>query len=124
MKVHFDFTIKIELFPPQFSHSHKCVRIKKRSKFNMYNGRTVRSILHLNQIKLKVDKALVINALNCIRSLTYITAYTVKTLLNLSGTERTQAGSSNNDRKMVLQVCCLVGFVSFFNSTTLTLQDS
>lgn len=77
----------------------------------MYHERTVRSILHLNQIKPQVGKALVTYAFNYIKRLTYITAYTVKTVQNLSGTKRMQASSSNHDRKMVLQVCCLYLFL-------------
>lgn len=108
MEVHIDFTIKMELpATTHFSHSCKCIKIKKRSKFNMYHERTVRSILHLNQIKLEVGKALVTYAFSYIKSLTYITAHTVKTVQNLcQALEKLQASTSTHERKMVLQICC------------------
>lgn len=83
MEVHVDFTIKLKLSPLPLSRWQKHIKSKKRNKFNMYHERTVRSILHLNQIKPQVGKALVTYAFNYIKRLTYITAYTVKTVQNL-----------------------------------------
>lgn len=75
--------LQLNLNSPPLSHWQKHIKSKKRNKFNKYHERTVRSILHLNQIKPKVGKALVTYAFNYIKSLTYITAYTVKTVQNL-----------------------------------------
>lgn len=81
----------------------------------MYCERTARSIFHSKQIKQSVGKALLSYAFNYTKSLTYITAYAVKTVRNLCQTLKKKQ-QFQSWQKMVLQD----GFVFvFFKSASI-----